>query len=549
MNSPLWLPNLAFWSAQVAVLVAVGTFLPSLLKIRQPRVLLAYWRTLLTTSLALPILQPWHRLPAMRIMNVPTEGSVATLAPMANPTISHWHLPSFQTIALVIGFVILAGIATRLGILILGLLKLRQFRRDSTLMASSSETTVLLEQTRSHLNVRADFRLSADVDSPVTFGLAAPIILLPESFPTMDPRFQLAIACHELLHVRRHDWAHHLVEETIRAVFWFHPAIAWLIARTRLAREQVVDHEVVRLTNARKTYLEVLLEFTPSRAVLAPPFLVERQLAERIALMLKEVRMSRTRLVASLIVMSCCVVFAITLAAWTFPLNGGPLVTQSTPKGGVAGGIAGGVSGGVEGGIGGGINGQSADQASVERNSIWTDTVKRGAMVLQVRGSGTIVRGQNAQNMIARISLPSAMTVDVRANQTATVYTPKGVVKAHVIALDGSSSDQTRRVEIALDGPLPEAFVTVGVEPVDATIDIGKLDNVLWIGRPVHTSSNAGAPLFKLVGDGTQAQRVYVKFGVASAQTIEVVDGLKVGDKVILSDMSDWENFERIHIK
>ena len=120
----------------------------------------------------------------------------------------------------------------------------------------------------------------------------------------MDSQPQSAIACHELLHVRRRDWAHHLCEEIIRAVFWFHPAIAWLISRMRLSREQVVDLEVIKLTSARKPYLEALLEFTNGRALFAaipaPPFLAERQLVERVALMLKEVHMSRTRLIASL---------------------------------------------------------------------------------------------------------------------------------------------------------------------------------------------------------------------------------------------------------
>src|SRR5206468_10325588 len=92
---------------------------------------------------------------------------------------------------------------------------------------------------------------------------------------------------------------HHLGEEILRAVFWFHPAIAWLVSRVRLAREQIVDLEVVRLTEARKPYLESLLEFAngpaPIAAIPAPPFLAERQLVERIALMLEEVRMSRRR--------------------------------------------------------------------------------------------------------------------------------------------------------------------------------------------------------------------------------------------------------------
>src|SRR5256884_5094715 len=178
------------------------------------------------------------------------------------------------------------------------------------------------------------FRSSAQVDSPVTFRFGAPGVLLPELFASWAPRFQSAIACHELLHVPRLDWVHHLGEEILRAVFWFHPAIAWLVSRVRLAREQIVDLEVVRLTEARKPYLASLLEFAngpaPIAAIPAPPFLAERQLVERIALMLEEVRMSRRRLIASLGAISCCLILIISLAAWTFPLQGGPLPAPST---------------------------------------------------------------------------------------------------------------------------------------------------------------------------------------------------------------------------
>jgi beta-lactamase regulating signal transducer with metallopeptidase domain len=560
MNTPLWFSNLVFWSAQVALIVAAAAFLPRFLQIRQPRVLLAYWRGLLAISLALPFLQPWHRLPAIRVLTLEAGGSGATIAPASNSAVSHWHLPSLQTIALVIGIVILVGMAARLVILVLGLLKLRQLRRASTPIPSCSETAVLLEQMRRHLNVSPGFRLSADVDSPVTFGLAAPIILLPERFPAMDSRFQAAIACHELLHVRSHDWAHHLAEETVRTALWFHPTIAWLIARVRLAREQVVDLEVVRFTSARKAYLEALLEFTPNRAsaaaVLAPPFLAERQLAERIAFMLKEVRMSRKRLIASLIFTSCCVVFAVTLAAWTFPLKSAPLVTQSAPKGGIAGGIAGGISGGIKGGIDSGINGRSAIQGSVNRNTIWIDTVRKGSMPLQVVGSGKIVREDSSEKLVVRVTLPATRTVKIHPGQNAKVILPPTknsanqtptVVKGHVIRVNGSSTDATRSIDVGLNGALPEG---AGANlTVDAIIDIGKLDGVLWIGRPAYSAANISQPLFKIVDEGTAAEKVTVKFGRASAQTIEVLDGLKVGDRVILSDMSRWQQFERIQLK
>jgi hypothetical protein len=102
-------------------------------------------------------------------------------------------------------------------------------------------------------------------------------------------------------------------------------------------------------------------------------------------------------------------------------------------------------------------------------------------------------------------------------------------------------------VDVSLDGPLPQGVATDLT--VDATIDIGKLDNILYVGRPVHATENSTVSLFKLVNDGAGAVRVKVKLGRTAVNTIEVLDGLKEGDKVILSDMSTYDNADRIRIK
>ena len=341
MNMPLWFSNLMLWSFQIALLVLAAAFLPRLLQIRQPRALLIYWRLLLAISLLLPLVQPWH--PAQTIGTITMAPDISSAIRASRPAVTHWHLPSVRVIAEIIGVVILAGIAARLVILALGLLKLRQFRRTSAPISTLSEFAAVLEEMCTLVNARAEFRLSTEVESPVTFGFLAPVILLPERFPSMDGRFQSAIACHELLHARRHDWVHHLAEEIVRAAFWFHPAIAWLIVLIRLAREQAVDLEVVTLTKARRTYLEALLEFTTHRshigAIPAPPFLIESQLAERVALMLKEVRMSRTRLIASWTVIACCLAMAGTAAVWSFPLKAAPRTEQNPPPNGVTQGV------------------------------------------------------------------------------------------------------------------------------------------------------------------------------------------------------------------
>jgi beta-lactamase regulating signal transducer with metallopeptidase domain len=568
MNMPLWFSNLLFWSVQVALLVLAAAFLPRLFQIRQPRVLLAYWRGLLAISLLLPAIQPWHRLPGVAaIVFAPDTAAVAVL-PASSPAVSPWHFPSLETVAQILAVVILVGIAVRITLLAIGILKLRQLRQASSPISLLPESAAVLEDMSTRVNASAEFRLSLDVDSPVTFGIAVPVILLPQRFPSMNAQFQATIACHELLHVRRKDWSHHLVEEILRAALWFHPAIAWLIARVRLAREQVVDLEVIRLTQERKPYLEALLEFATGRsrtaAIPAPPFLVERQLPERVALMLKEVRMSRARLIASLTATSCCIALAATLAVLAFPLKASPRASQNPPQSGVAGGVSGGASGGVSGGVSsgtghgisggvssgvsGGIGGSvSTDIPTVEKDTIWTDTVKRGPMLRQVRGLGTLVRAEDSAGLVARISLPVEQTADVKPSQNATIDTRKGLVKGHVTGINASASDGTRTVYISLDGPLPNG--AAADLPIDASIDIEKIDNTLYVGRPVHGAANSTISLFKLTKDGTEAERVNIKLGRSSVSSVEVLDGLKEGDKIILSDMSAYDSADRIHVK
>jgi TonB family protein len=99
------------------------------------------------------------------------------------------------------------------------------------------------------------------------------VILLPPAFESLNPGARQAIACHELLHVARHDWLAILVEEAIACAFWFHPAMRWALDQLALGREQLIDEAVVARTNARREYVEALLLFaggTPARAPALP---------------------------------------------------------------------------------------------------------------------------------------------------------------------------------------------------------------------------------------------------------------------------------------
>ncbi len=172
---------------------------------------------------------------------------------------------------------------------------------------------------------RARFLLAAEAGTPATFGLRRPIVLLPPVFETMDRERQAAIALHELLHARRGDWVALVAEELLKAVLFFHPAVHWLVARVRLAREQTVDAAVVLRLGCREPYLESLVEMARHaahpRTVPAAPFLRESHLRERVDLLLKEASMSRFRTLAHLVLSAAALVLAVSWAASAVPLQ------------------------------------------------------------------------------------------------------------------------------------------------------------------------------------------------------------------------------------
>src|SRR5262249_22589480 len=152
--------------------------------------------------------------------------------------------------------VIVAGIALRLTWLAAGLWQIERYRSKARSLDPLPESVTAACATT---GVEAAFRISSKASGPVTFGILRPVGLLPPSFLELGTDAQRAIACHELLHVRRKDWLINLIEEFVSVALWFHPLVWWLLSQTRLAREQVVDAEVVRLTANREPYIDALL--------------------------------------------------------------------------------------------------------------------------------------------------------------------------------------------------------------------------------------------------------------------------------------------------
>ncbi len=146
----------------------------------------------------------------------------------------------------------------------------------------------------------------------------------------------------------------------------------------------------------------------------------------------------------------------------------------------------------------------------------------------------------------ATLKIPETQVKDVAIGQAASIDTRNGVIPGRVSRIDPASVNGTVDVDVKLEGALP-----AGARPdlsVDGTITIERLSDILFVGRPVIGQSGAKITLFKLDPDGKEAQRVPVTLGRSSVSNIEVVDGLAVGDQVILSDMSAQDAFNRIRL-
>src|SRR5438128_1660295 len=158
-----------------------------------------------------------------------------------------------------------------------------------------------------------------------------------------------------------------------------------------------------------------------------------------------------------------------------------------------------------------------------------------------------LARVADPKKLKAEIKIAETQAKDVLIGQKATIDTRNGIVNGHVSRIDPSVVNGTVTVDVTITDPLPN-----GARPdlsVDGTVEISNIKDVLYVGRPVHGQENSTIGIFKVTEDGSEATRVNVKLGRISVNTVEILEGLKVGDKVILSDMSAWDNFDRVRLK
>lgn len=164
----------------------------------------------------------------------------------------------------------------------------------------------------------------------------------------------------------------------------------------------------------------------------------------------------------------------------------------------------------------------------------------------RVQAGANLARVARPDHLMAELRIPETQAKDVALDQTVSVDTRNGVVPGRVRRIDPAVQNGTVTVEVELTGELP-----AGARPdlsVDGTILIERLDDALFVGRPAYGQADSTITLFKLAPDGESATRTTVRLGRASVNTIEVVEGLEEGDRVILSDAGAWDGFDRIRL-
>jgi len=172
------------------------------------------------------------------------------------------------------------------------------------------------------------------------------------------------------------------------------------------------------------------------------------------------------------------------------------------------------------------------------------DTLQAGQ---RVTPSATLAKIVEPSRLKAVLKIVETQMRDVQVGQKTEIDTRNGIVPGHVTRIDPAAQNGMVTVDVSLEGALPR-----GARPdlnVDGVIELERLKSVLYVSRPVQGQTETTVGLFKVVDGGKSVNRTPVKLGRSSVSVVEVVDGLKAGDEVVLSDMSRWDNHERLRLE
>jgi hypothetical protein len=317
-----------------------------------------------------------------------------------------------------------------------------------------------------------------------------------------------ALLTHELAHVRRHDYLVNVLQGIAESLLFYHPAVWWISHQIRTEREHCCDDLAVAASGDVLVYARALAELESMR-----PAHFKAALSANDGSLLRRIQRLADPVAAH------------RPAGWGVAWSLGALLLL---------GIAGVAVTGA----------QAQSQPVVSLDTVWTDTVKQGDMKLEVRGLGRLTSGQTAALKVAEKQVQ-----DVRPGEPALIAfrNRKELIGGKVTVVHPEVANGTMTVDVVIDDALPPGIDLQ--EPVDGIITVGELTNVVYVGRPVVGQSNSQIMLFKIEPDGHSAKKVPVQFGATSVNRIEIKSGLQPGDKVIISDMSQYDGVAAIVLR
>ncbi len=326
MSAPL-LTNFVIWSLQMAGVAAAALAVDRLLRLPRPSLRYVLLRAVLAVCLLLPVVQPRLAGPAGDVGTSIVSAAVAGQPPPA-PS------PARRLAGALDGGIVLAllaaGALLRLAWMACGIARLRRLRFAGGVFEGDD---LHIELQRA-IETRATIRYVAGLGQPVTFGVRHPIVLLPLFSRDHPAAMRRAVLAHELWHVRRRDWLWTVAEETLRALFWFNPALWLLLSRIQSCREEVVDQAAIEVTGSRRAYIDALLAYADEAPLFAATaFARRRHLVHRLMLISQEAVMSARRVTVSCAVLAVAVMSAGWSVVHALPMVGGQNTVMSPQPG------------------------------------------------------------------------------------------------------------------------------------------------------------------------------------------------------------------------
>jgi beta-lactamase regulating signal transducer with metallopeptidase domain len=432
--------------------------------------------------------QPPVVLPPLASTSATTDPTLPWIAAM-----QPWVLPVW-----------IAGVAAFATRLIWASRQVARLQREGDPAESAVIDTVARLARRMKIDRPVRVLMSALAGTPTVAGWLKPVILLPAATFTGLTVEQLeAVLAHELAHIRRHDYLVNLLQALVETLFFYHPAVWWISSRIRAEREFCCDDLAVEICGDSVLYARALTRLERLRTI-SPELVISStggSLLHRIRRLTGQIPEQPASKLPAVVALLVGVVCLFTNVRWA----------HAQP--------------------------QAGGEASVRKDSIWVDTVKFGELPIMVRALGTVSAPTRVE-----LNVVASQARDVQSGQGAWIELRRGLTAAgRVNKVDPAALNGTVAVTIETQAPLPE-FVG---KAVDGTIRIKTLTDVIHVGRPAGSETR----LFKIEPDGNHARQVKVRFGALSVNTAQVLEGLQPGDRVIISDMTPYDRYDRVRLE